>query len=49
LQPPYLSNSKDVRDESKINRKAIDYITELRKKEKLKKVQSKIPNWDEQF
>jgi len=31
LLPPFLSNTKDVRDESKINKNVADYMNDLKK------------------
>jgi hypothetical protein len=47
--PPFLSSTKDAREESKINMKVTDYMNELRKSQKSKKFESKIVNWDEKF
>lgn len=38
LLPPFLSNTKDSRDETKINKKVTDYMNELKKGIKTKRL-----------
>lgn len=46
LLPPFISNTKDTREQSKINMKVGEYMNEIRKSQKGKRVESKIANWD---
>lgn len=46
ILPPFISNTKDARDDTKINKKVSDYMNELKKGLKTKRVQSKTPDWD---
>ncbi len=49
LLPPFLSSTKDVREDAKINVKVTDYMNDLKRGLKSKKFESKVQNWDEKF
>ena len=49
MTAPYISTTKDNRDEVKLNMKVVDLLNELNSKKKLNRRVSKISNWDNIF